>query len=401
MKRTTPNGEGSHFSHRRAVSSRKWLFCVMTGLGVVFCITWFWPRPVEPVHEGRTFSEWQAEAQSPDPTIRSNAWRAIEQMGPAALPYLEARLGSPNLIAHELRSKARGWVPELVRRKIRPWIPKESNDQQRLQAIQGMKMLGTNASEALPILSKAIYDPSPMVSLGAFNALGDLGGVAVPVLREALKRDDPRIRMSAASALGQMGTNAAEAIPELIELLQTSGPLGANVAYSLAKMSPLSIEPLAVAALHTNSNSSQMALLGLRHVGKAASNHLGVVIAKAGDTNPYVRAIALEAIGIIGNGGPYGEIFERALRDTNEVVVDAALQSLTRVELKSSIAPLLADLLRHEREHVRLFALLGLNKLGKAAAPYELQIQALQHDHNWSVRNSATQALEKIRSSRP
>jgi HEAT repeat protein len=96
----------------------------------------------------------------------------------------------------------------------------------RLRAVQGLALQHQAPKEVIPLLGKALKDPSPEIRQLAAEALGRRGKEAVPVLIEALKLDDPELRLQVLMALRSVGgANLAPAVPTLNELVKDRNPI--------------------------------------------------------------------------------------------------------------------------------------------------------------------------------
>ncbi len=144
------------------------------------------------------------EALKPGSGLEGEAADALGRIGPAAkeaVPALLVLLGQP---------------PHPARR----------------QAVRALGALGPDAKDAVPLLARIMSDPSyprgggdGNIEYDCAHALGKIGAPAVPALLPLL-RDARAIvgRHAALSALTAMGPAAKDAVPTLIELLQSEPP---------------------------------------------------------------------------------------------------------------------------------------------------------------------------------
>jgi CheY-like chemotaxis protein len=90
-----------------------------------------------------------------------------------------------------------------------------------------------------------LEDKERKVRQEAAGALGEIGpgaSDAVPVLVKALDDENANVRQSAAYVLGQIGPSASEAVPKLIEALETEEvAMRSVVARALGRIKPLTI----------------------------------------------------------------------------------------------------------------------------------------------------------------
>jgi HEAT repeat protein len=90
----------------------------------------------------------------------------------------------------------------------------------RYAAIE-LKKMGPPAAEAVPELIAVLDDPEERVGQEAVEALGQIGKAAVPALIDALvKATAWRVRRGAAAALSRIGPAAAGAVPTLINAVR-------------------------------------------------------------------------------------------------------------------------------------------------------------------------------------
>gem|GEM_PF-853004 len=107
----------------------------------------------------------------------------------------------------------------------------------------------SNQSDVSLSLRKMAGSQDYMQVAAAMREVKRSGREALPVLMEALHGDDPMLRDIACAVLGELGSDAAEAVPRLIELLQTgSDETRMAAALSLMRIGPGSIPQLKVTA---------------------------------------------------------------------------------------------------------------------------------------------------------
>jgi HEAT repeat protein len=127
------------------------------------------------------------------PEVRRGAGRALQQTGPATIPFLIKALRHDNSLVREKSA-----------RLLYGFAPK--------------------AQKAIPALTEALKDSDAFVRQWVATALENLASifgpilkVAVPGLTDLLKDDDFMVREWAAHALGSIGNSAKAAIPALKE----------------------------------------------------------------------------------------------------------------------------------------------------------------------------------------
>jgi hypothetical protein len=190
---------------------------------VVVLVVSFWSEKKEPEYKGTKLSEWLMN-YSRNPTGATEAVRAMRK---EAVPWLVNWVE-----AYELTKKRAGtarkfprWVQE--NSVVRRWVGGRGGVKVREFAAKahiGLRILGPDASSAIPTLSKIVLKSSSQ-DLAAAQSLAYLGQEGLQPLMVILADGTrPRsLRMTAARALGNMGylgSNAVPAVPILIKCLE-------------------------------------------------------------------------------------------------------------------------------------------------------------------------------------
>lgn len=217
----------------------------------IFCLVVVQSAPAsEPVYDGKPLSQWlvilrrgysaeEQHAAAPSPED------AIRQMGTNAIPTLLDILGAEEWNKKRIVSKLKSAEFRTVFTKYHPGA-----EDIRDIAVDGFKVLGTNAEAAVPQLTKLLHEPETcpdaarvlnMVGPKGFSALTnaindeDLVGVVVlaigqsssgdpqvstRLLISALKSSNPTTRGNTAKFLA--GRDASLVVPALIPLLDDS-----------------------------------------------------------------------------------------------------------------------------------------------------------------------------------
>lgn len=162
-------------------------------------------------------------------------------------PNAQLRAASVRALA---RVTTRLDIPE-VKLKLLSLL-KDSNDQVRIAATEGIGLLPADATNTLPALTAALNDRNsevrrfaavamnelgeqaepatdalleklsdPDVALDASRALAHIGSKALPKLVERLASDNVTARKGAAAAISQMGPDASAAIPDLMKCIDS------------------------------------------------------------------------------------------------------------------------------------------------------------------------------------
>jgi len=153
---------------------------------------------------------------------------------------------------------------------------------------------------AMPLLLEFLKDERPEVRATAAGALGAIGqSSVVPALAEALRDGNEQVRASAALALGHIGQSSA--VPALAEALcDENEQVRASAVAALGWIRDARVFPLLVGAL------------------------------KQGDAYAYVRQVAAETLGDLGDARAV-EPLRNALTDYHAGVVQAARKALGKL----------------------------------------------------------------------
>src|SRR5579872_7261037 len=126
------------------------------------------------------------------------------------------------------------------------WVKllKEGNPDERLDAALALNALGPKTKPALADLIAALKGPGSLVRYNVGQAIAQIGADAVAPLRDALKSPSPLLRSEAVSVLGRIGQPARQASPAIAELLHSDPDkyVRHSALYVLAKLDPKSQE---------------------------------------------------------------------------------------------------------------------------------------------------------------
>ncbi len=199
--------------------------------------------------------------------------------------------------------------------------------------------------EIAPVLAELLRDPDPEVRAAASMGLagvGPLAEIALADLIAALDHPSPEVKVYAAIALGNVGPAAAEAVPKLMELLESAEDewLVPHVFTALGRI--------------------------------GAEECFRAVVARLDDPDPWVRVSAVASLAVFGPAAiPH---ISRALED--ERVAWTAVEALARVGREA--VPALIAALDHPDGRVRAAAVMALGKLRAVEAVPA--IVSLRHD---------------------
>ena len=196
----------------------------------------------EPFYDGRPLSYWVYLIKTRDPE-REHAFEVLGRLGPEnseAIPALT------RVLEEGLHSES-----EMLRSVRRAWqSPKDEEEaQERAQqalaaAVEALGRIGPQAHDAIPVLVK--YLGRGEAGNKAGTALVQIGPTTVPALLEVLADNRGTMDGShrrALLALSRLGSGAREALPALLNILQTMdhnmpGGDGQRAVHALGKMGP-------------------------------------------------------------------------------------------------------------------------------------------------------------------
>ncbi len=179
-----------------------------------------------------------------DPQIAAGAAAALGEMGlqaQAAVPALMIALRSNESLVRATAAHALGLIgpaaasaaPELIAR-LEQLQPSENGQYLELQwTIFALGQCGSKASAAIPRLALLARGESSQVAFSSLKALGEMGPDAVPALLEILQTSG-KLRRMAADALARIGPPALSAAPRLREWLGADVHSGVRASVALA-----------------------------------------------------------------------------------------------------------------------------------------------------------------------
>jgi hypothetical protein len=174
----------------------------------------------EPAVDGERLSHWLREGREQivsdsllhNKHIENEADRAVRKIGERAIPVLLAKLCSQDLTWWDSMAE---WVDD----KIDVSLPKPAHEAKndRLDAMYGFQILGTQAVAAIPELTRMLYQTN--FSSHAGHALGHIGRDATPAIRAALVGGNSRVQFGALSSTywsQDIGTNVLSEMKTLL-----------------------------------------------------------------------------------------------------------------------------------------------------------------------------------------
>jgi len=209
-----------------------------------------------------------------NPSVRHPAGMALKEFGEPAVPGLIEALGSVNPAARDRAADTLGGI-------------------------------GHDAADAVPALINTLKDDEPRIRHEAAIALTKIseGNIkeALPILIDGLNGNDGTgVQSRSAEALAKMGPAAKDAIPVLLEVLETANGLAkCNIAFALTQISKSHVE-IGINALIEelgNEDASMVAVGYLGDLGQVAKTALPKLKEMSEKERiDYVRVAILNAI---------------------------------------------------------------------------------------------------------
>ena len=226
-----------------------------------------WPRgPKEPVYQGKKLTRWIGEyCESNTEAEQERAVTGIRAIGTNALPYLLYLFVRPPT---PTTTKFNAWMEEHTDFGLR--LPEAWSSWN--MAGYGINVLGSNATDALPVLVGYLGDEK-RGHLAAYGMSG-VGESALPFLLNACDSTNATVAFQAVEALGGIAKHFESAIPPLIRLLDhTNDAVGMRAAQALRsnQSRPDLVVPALIRKLSDRNTRRQMsAAFALGWQGKAA-----------------------------------------------------------------------------------------------------------------------------------
>lgn len=388
--------------------------CLLVGLACLVLLGQLTAQ--EPVHEGRTLSEWRRDLHAPSAEVRAGAILILPSFGPPAVapiahvlahdPDPQVRFQAAGALL-QMGPVAKDAVPALVRAL---GDPGDSTAPVSFVVMMGLARVGPDV--VIPALVPALQDSNASVRQGAAFVLGQIGPAAkdaVLALVQTLVDPNPFVRSMAASALGQIGRAANAAIPALIQTLRDpEEPVRKAATDALSEIDPAAAAaalaqqgsrrevPALVRALRNpGALEREKAATDLGQLGSAAKDAVPALVQALGDADIGVRRQAAFALGQIGPEAKDAiPPLAQALRDVFLVRVAAAV-ALSRVG--PDAVPALVQALEDQDDQVKISAIQALGRIGpgaKGAIPVLRELVA----RDPKLQDQAREALRKIES---
>lgn len=269
----------------------------------------------------------------------------------------------------------------------------DDDERIRIQAIEGLSRLG---SDAIPALTKAIKHENEDVRLAVVTALGGMGTAAtIPILQVAVTDENPNVREMAVLALG--ATESPDAIPALtIAIKSDDAKVRGDATSALVRLGAASIPVFESTVRHENWLVRRASAIGL---GMLATRETVPGLNKfLYDKDARVRAAAARGIGMVGpDAATSVSPLIWALDDEQDDVRDNAAQALSRIGAGvDTVIPALIKALSEGEPRVRIGAAQAIARLGQDAPSAVYPLITAMRDNDVAVSQAARLALVKI-----
>lgn len=177
----------------------------------------------------------------------------------------------------------------------------------RVNAARALAMLGSDASEAVPSLTRSLESSSPDIRAMAVKVLGAIGPMAAPVLPgllAALEDENQVVRGAAVVALRGVGIASPEVIAALGKILEdTDREMRRRALAALSELNPRSINTVPLLRPMLRDPDPEIRAEAIVALGQRGSEAAGVVPELIGILNrasPSLRWRAADALASIG-----------------------------------------------------------------------------------------------------
>jgi FOG: HEAT repeat len=273
--------------------------CVLVGIGVVA----FWPDQREPEYNGKKLSQWLA-VQNDLPAEASDAIRAI---GTNALPVLVSWVESQVPAWRYKLARPFSQFPGFVYRdSLVNFLVNGKAQVRSFNSVFAFQVLGTNASAAIPELSRFVTDARNHERQVAAHALAYIGGrEALPPLLAALEdKTVPDLQRAGIAGaipyLNYRGPELTNAVPVMIACLGETNPfvpsLAATALGTFLVQPEQCVPALTKAVASPDYRVRRNAIRALGNFGRVDTNAINAVSKALDDSHQDVRKEATNAL---------------------------------------------------------------------------------------------------------
>lgn len=248
----------------------------------------------------------------------------------------------------------------------------DKDEQVWTQTMRTLAKLGPEAAPAIEKLLPFLGHWSGQRRYRTAFVLGRIGVPAIEPLRQTLR--DPRSKWhdGAAQALGWIGPEAADAVADLVLLLNEAGDeTRRHAATALAKMGPIAERALVQQLDGDHSAIRQLVLEALAEMGSQSSQAQQRLQYLLASDVAQERALVVRVLTHVAEPETRQQVIGRALQDAEHQVRDAGIAAFLRSgnDFGVSMLPTLQQLLRADAPEVQDAAAFLIGSLGNRGAP--------------------------------
>lgn len=253
----------------------------------------------EPQYDGKRVIDWALELNGPGDT--GPAKKFFTQASPEIVLILGQALSQKESPSKKTFIAIGERMPLISRARFYRLFDPFKLDRKRRAAATALELMGPKAQPALPQLAEALHDFDPAISYLAGRTLGKIGKPALPTLIAALTDGTSNAQKMAMQGLRLMGADATEAVPALLRALELPA-VRVDASTTLAEIGRPAVGPLVSALQHTNSVVQSLALSALARIGPLARQAIPQLTQALEHPSPEVRSAAAQAlVAIRGN----------------------------------------------------------------------------------------------------
>lgn len=379
---------------------------LLAGAGAALVMGWFGWRQFEysqESYEGRHTRDWAwVLLASPNQAEREEAESALRHIGPHAVPVLQRMLLERDKFYEKpLIQAARALPLEQRQAFVRSLHPGQAMGS-RLAAITALGVLGAHATVALPELERNLRDPVGLMRWESAQALVRMGEPGWRVLATAAQDTNAAVRQAVFFILGSASTNAVEVVGPVVlaGLLDTDAAVLSTAGYTAQK---LGLDPLPTLNRALNSEIPETQLAALRGLAICNSSTRAIssnVVWLAGNATGELRRQALECLGDLHvTSTNAARIAVQSLEANDPALRLTAIRTVGRINWRTADAiPRLQEFAHAADVRERALALQALGEFGARASNALQNITERLNDPEVSVREAATNTLNRIRS---
>jgi hypothetical protein len=328
--------------------TRIFIFCCLLAAGAVFLVKDF--AESGPRYNGHSLRAWlriYGETDSEvDPATRQKAANAVQQIGTNAIPYLIKWIDYHPGEQLVFQSKSDFYAP-----RMQKWRA----------GFDGLDLLGTNASKALPLLIQIMNDNVEFKTVWATTTLGYLGKDAMLPLAKIITnttRPNREFAIRTAANMTCLGTNIDTITSALLDCTKDSNINRAIDA--VRSLLALKAESQFASAITNGDKTGRSGMIMAVEISELLTqdktNLITALIRCTEDQDTEVAVRAIAALKLLkGNPPEVAAANTRALGSANARIRTEAVEALywwSNAQIQS-VVPILKKMLNDEDDYVR------------------------------------------------